>query len=43
MKSVLFTIFVLISLLLYCFFWYSDSRNFESFPIDPTGQYYNSI
>ena len=41
MKTILFAIFVFVSLLLYCLFWYSDPRNVESFRIDPTGKYYN--
>lgn len=46
MKAVIFTIFVFVSLLLYCLFFYTDPRNFggvESFPIDPIGKYYNPM
>ena len=41
LKVIIFTAFVVAALLLYCLFWYSDPRNVESFPIDPTGKYYN--
>lgn len=46
MKAIVFSIFVLVSLFLYCLFYYTDPRNFggvESFPIDPTGKHYNPL
>jgi len=46
MKAIIFTVFVIVSLLLYCFFWYTDPRNFdraENYPIDTTGKYYNPL
>jgi len=43
MKAIIFTAFVIAALLLYCAFWYSDPRNVESYPLDPTGKYYNPL
>jgi len=43
MKEIIFTIFVFVALLIYCLCWYGDSRNFETFPLDPTGKYYNPM
>jgi hypothetical protein len=43
MKEIIFTVFVIAALLLYCAFWCSDPRNVESFPIDPSGKYYNPL
>ncbi len=42
MKAVLFAIFVIVSLWLYCLL--VKDQNFESYPIpDGTGQYYNPL
>lgn len=41
MKAIIFTVFVIVSYLLYSLF--QNDRNVEHFPIDPTGKYYNPL
>jgi hypothetical protein len=43
MKSIIFLIFVAVSLMLYCFFICMDPANEETFKVDPTGKYYNPL